>query len=115
MAQYSLSISGLKQSELHATLRTDQSLSKDMIRLPMKYSGKGFLTLILEAITPNEQNNPYIENGEGPPDQEITKETQEQVVQDEQINHQPTKGTSGNNTKTSVPITETFVPEAHQS
>ncbi|GJW50334.1 retrovirus-related pol polyprotein from transposon TNT 1-94 [Tanacetum coccineum] len=50
-----------------------------------------------------------------PPDQENTKETQEQVVLDEQINHQPIEEASGNNTETSVPITETLVPKAHQS
>ncbi|GKD47056.1 hypothetical protein Tco_1271701 [Tanacetum coccineum] len=34
---------------------------------------------------------------------------------DGQINHQPTKEASDNNTKTLVPIPETLVPEAHQS
>ncbi|GJY78148.1 retrovirus-related pol polyprotein from transposon TNT 1-94 [Tanacetum coccineum] len=37
-------ISGLKQSGLPITLRMDQSLSKDMIRLHVKYSEKGSLT-----------------------------------------------------------------------
>ncbi|GKB59696.1 retrovirus-related pol polyprotein from transposon TNT 1-94, partial [Tanacetum coccineum] len=68
-----------------------------------------------KAIALNEQNNSQIEDVKGPPDQEITKVTLEQGVQDRKINHQPTKEASENNTKTSVPITKTLVPEAHQS
>ncbi|GKC37112.1 retrovirus-related pol polyprotein from transposon TNT 1-94, partial [Tanacetum coccineum] len=45
----------------------------------------------------------------------IHHETQEQVVQDEQINRQPTKDALGNITETSVPITETLIPKSHQS
>ncbi|GJZ21448.1 hypothetical protein Tco_0558487 [Tanacetum coccineum] len=44
-----------------------------------------------------------------------TKETQEQNVQDKQINSQPTEETSGNNTKTSVPCTKPLVLEVPQS
>ncbi|GJT87638.1 retrovirus-related pol polyprotein from transposon TNT 1-94 [Tanacetum coccineum] len=51
----------------------------------------------------------------GPPDQEITEVTQEQGVQDRQINHQPIKEALEKNTKTSVPIPETLVHKDHQS
>nr|GFB04995.1 hypothetical protein [Tanacetum cinerariifolium] len=66
-----------------------------------------------KVIALNEQDNPQIKDVKGLPDQEITKATQEQGVQDGQINHKPTKEASKNNTKTLVPITETLVPEAH--
>ena len=44
MAQSYLNIFGLKLLELHATHKTDQSLSRDMIRPPMKFIGKESLT-----------------------------------------------------------------------
>ncbi|GKC98212.1 hypothetical protein Tco_1168487, partial [Tanacetum coccineum] len=62
-----------------------------------------------------EQNIPHTKDVEGPPNQESTKGIQEHVVQNEQINDQSTKETSGNNTETLVPITEILVPEAPQS
>ncbi|GKB15824.1 retrovirus-related pol polyprotein from transposon TNT 1-94 [Tanacetum coccineum] len=68
-----------------------------------------------EVIAPNEQDTPHIKDVEGPPDVINTEGTQEQNVQDEQINHQPTKESSRNNTKTLVPITETLVLEVPQS
>ncbi|GKB41537.1 retrovirus-related pol polyprotein from transposon TNT 1-94 [Tanacetum coccineum] len=70
---------------------------------------------VLEAIALNEQDNPHTKDVKGPPDLINTKGTQEQNVQDEQINHQLTKETSGNNTKTSEHNTELLVPEAPQS
>ncbi|GKC03474.1 retrovirus-related pol polyprotein from transposon TNT 1-94 [Tanacetum coccineum] len=51
----------------------------------------------------------------GPPSLINTEGTQVQEVQTKQINHQPTKETSRNNTETSVPITEPLVPEVPQS
>ncbi|GJS38345.1 retrovirus-related pol polyprotein from transposon TNT 1-94 [Tanacetum coccineum] len=68
-----------------------------------------------EVIAPNEQDTPHIKDVEGPPDVINTEGTQEQNVQDEQINHQPTKESSRNNSKTLVPITETLVLEVPQS
>ncbi|GKA77786.1 hypothetical protein Tco_0784323 [Tanacetum coccineum] len=65
---------------------------------------------IPELITQNEQNIPHTKDVEGPPNQESTKGIQEHVVQNEQINDQSTKETSGNNTETSVPITKILVP-----
>nr|GEV41385.1 hypothetical protein [Tanacetum cinerariifolium] len=59
-----------------------------------------------EVIALNEQDAPYIVDVKGPPDLINIEGTQEQNVQDEQINHQITKGTSRNNTKTSLPIIE---------
>nr|GEU93438.1 retrovirus-related Pol polyprotein from transposon TNT 1-94 [Tanacetum cinerariifolium] len=108
----------------------DQSLSKDMIRLPMRYSEKESMISatstrslteltqdnhVSKVITPNEQNIPHTECVEGPPDLINTKGTQEQEVQNELINSQPTEETSGNNTETSVPITGSLVPEVTQS
>ncbi|GJT57222.1 retrovirus-related pol polyprotein from transposon TNT 1-94 [Tanacetum coccineum] len=66
-----------------------------------------------QVIAPNEQSNPQIEDVEGPPDPSNTEETQEN--QNEQINHQLIEETLGNNTETSVPITESLVPEVIQS
>ncbi|GJX93191.1 retrovirus-related pol polyprotein from transposon TNT 1-94 [Tanacetum coccineum] len=63
-----------------------------------------------EVIALNEQDNPHTEDAEGPPDLINTKGTHKQNVQYEQIN-QPTKETSGNNTKNSAPITEPLIPE----
>nr|GEW54871.1 retrovirus-related Pol polyprotein from transposon TNT 1-94 [Tanacetum cinerariifolium] len=68
-----------------------------------------------EVIAPNEQDNPQTKDVEGPPNQEIIKVTQEQGVQDGQINHQPTKEASKNRIETSIHITKTLVFEAHQS
>ncbi|GJT33603.1 hypothetical protein Tco_0924022 [Tanacetum coccineum] len=66
---------------------------------------------VLEVITQNEQDTPLNEVVESLLDQENIKGTQEQVVQDEQINHQPTEESSKNNTETSVHITESLVPK----
>nr|GFC71058.1 hypothetical protein [Tanacetum cinerariifolium] len=68
-----------------------------------------------EVIAQNEQDNPQHKDVEGPLDQEIIKVIQEEGVQDGQINHQPTEEALENNIKALVPITETSVPEAHQS
>ncbi|GJW35728.1 retrovirus-related pol polyprotein from transposon TNT 1-94 [Tanacetum coccineum] len=68
----------------------------------------------LEVIAPNEQDNPHNEVVEGLPDQENTEGTQEQIVQNEQIN-QPTEESSKNNTKILVHITESLVPKTLQS
>nr|GEX02697.1 hypothetical protein [Tanacetum cinerariifolium] len=54
-----------------------------------------------KVIALNEQDAPYTVDVKGPPDLINTEGTQEQNVQDEQINHQITKGTFRNNTKTS--------------
>ncbi|GJU75019.1 retrovirus-related pol polyprotein from transposon TNT 1-94 [Tanacetum coccineum] len=56
---------------------------------------------IPEVIAQNEQDNPHIEDVEGPPDPINIKGTQEQNIHDEQNNHQTTKETTGNNTETS--------------
>ncbi|GJY48125.1 retrovirus-related pol polyprotein from transposon TNT 1-94 [Tanacetum coccineum] len=45
-------------------------------------------THVSEVIAPNEQDTPHTEDVEGPPDLINTEGTQEQIVQDEQINHQ---------------------------
>ncbi|GJT73377.1 retrovirus-related pol polyprotein from transposon TNT 1-94 [Tanacetum coccineum] len=50
-----------------------------------------------------------------PPSLINTEGTQVQEVQTKQINHQPTKETSRNNTETSIPIIEPLVPEVPQS
>ncbi|GKB12198.1 retrovirus-related pol polyprotein from transposon TNT 1-94 [Tanacetum coccineum] len=68
-----------------------------------------------EVIALNGQDNPKTKDVEGPPDLTNTKETQDQNVQHEQIDHQLTEETSGNNTKTLVPITKPLVPEVPQS
>ncbi|GJU50181.1 retrovirus-related pol polyprotein from transposon TNT 1-94 [Tanacetum coccineum] len=67
------------------------------------------------VIAPNEQDILHTENVEGPPNLINTEGTQEQNVQNEHIDHQLTKETLGNNTETSVPITEPLVPEVPQS
>ncbi|GJR58243.1 hypothetical protein Tco_1500405 [Tanacetum coccineum] len=72
-------------------------------------------TDVPEVITLNKQTNPLVEDVEGPPDLINTKVTPKQVVQNEQNNGQPTEGHSGNNTKTSVSITEPSLPEMTQS
>ncbi|GJU79675.1 retrovirus-related pol polyprotein from transposon TNT 1-94, partial [Tanacetum coccineum] len=51
----------------------------------------------------------------GPPDLINTEGTHKQNVQDEQIITQSTKGPSGNNTKVSVSIIESLVPDVLQS
>nr|GEX41730.1 hypothetical protein [Tanacetum cinerariifolium] len=68
-----------------------------------------------EVIALNEQDNPHNEVVEGPPNTTNIDGIQEQNVQDEQICNQPIKETLGNNTKTSVPITESLVPKVIQS
>ncbi|GKE07809.1 hypothetical protein Tco_1411360, partial [Tanacetum coccineum] len=68
-----------------------------------------------EVITLNEQNTPHTEDDEGPPGLINTKGTHEYNVQDKKINYQPTGGTLGNNTETSVPYTGPSVPEVTQS
>ncbi|GJR65333.1 hypothetical protein Tco_0011398 [Tanacetum coccineum] len=72
-------------------------------------------THVPKVITPNEQNIPHTEDVEGPPDLINTKGTQEQEVQNEQINSQPTEEPSWNNTKTSLPITKPSVHDVPQS
>nr|GEV26361.1 copia protein [Tanacetum cinerariifolium] len=81
-------------SRLHVTLRIDQSLSKDMIRLPMKYSEKGSLDV------------------EGLPDLINNDGTQEQEYHN---NSQPTEKPLGNNTETLVLNSEPSVPKVTQS
>ncbi|GJR36605.1 retrovirus-related pol polyprotein from transposon TNT 1-94 [Tanacetum coccineum] len=70
---------------------------------------------VSKVIAPNKQDNPQTKDVEGPPNQEITKVTQEQGVQDGQINHQPTEEASKNRTETLICITKTLVFEAHRS
>nr|GEV18168.1 reverse transcriptase domain-containing protein [Tanacetum cinerariifolium] len=55
------------------------------------------------------------EDVEGPPGLVNTEGTQEQNVQNELTNSQPTEETSRNNTKTSIPITKPSVPEVPRS
>ncbi|GJY61584.1 retrovirus-related pol polyprotein from transposon TNT 1-94 [Tanacetum coccineum] len=68
-----------------------------------------------EVIAPNEQVTPHTEDVEGPPNLVNIEGTQKQNVQDKQINHQLIDETLGNNTETSVPITESLVPKVPQS
>nr|GEV40576.1 retrovirus-related Pol polyprotein from transposon TNT 1-94 [Tanacetum cinerariifolium] len=70
---------------------------------------------VIEVIAPNKQDTPHTKDVKGPPNLINTEGTQEQNVQDEQINHQPTQESLRNNTKTLVPITKTLVPEVPQS
>nr|GEX80923.1 hypothetical protein [Tanacetum cinerariifolium] len=72
-------------------------------------------THVPEVITSNEQNTPHTQDVKGSRDLVNTEGTQEQNVQNEQINHQPTKEISRYNTVNSVPITETLVPKVDQS
>ncbi|GJU21821.1 retrovirus-related pol polyprotein from transposon TNT 1-94, partial [Tanacetum coccineum] len=72
-------------------------------------------THVLEVTTPNEQNIPHTEDVKGPPNLINTKGNQEQEVQNELINSEPTEEASGNNTETSIPITDPLVYEAPQS
>nr|GEZ10626.1 retrovirus-related Pol polyprotein from transposon TNT 1-94 [Tanacetum cinerariifolium]GEZ98512.1 retrovirus-related Pol polyprotein from transposon TNT 1-94 [Tanacetum cinerariifolium] len=72
-------------------------------------------THVPEVITLNEQNTPCNEDVKGPPDLINTKGTPVQEVQTELINHQPTEESLGNNTETSVGITEPLVHEVPQS
>ncbi|GJZ76309.1 hypothetical protein Tco_0640774 [Tanacetum coccineum] len=85
-----------------------------MIKLPMIYSENGSLISAIFMYL-DVQYTPHTEDVEGPLGLINTKKTQEQNVQDEQINHQLTEETSGNNTETSVPITEPLVPKVPQS
>ncbi|GJV40124.1 retrovirus-related pol polyprotein from transposon TNT 1-94 [Tanacetum coccineum] len=68
-------------------------------------------THVTEVITLNVQDTPHTKDVKGSPDLTNTKGTQVQEVQTKLINHQPTKESSGNNTETSVPITEPLVPK----
>ncbi|GKF46361.1 hypothetical protein Tco_0136163, partial [Tanacetum coccineum] len=70
---------------------------------------------VSEVIAPNELDIPLIEDNEGPPDLINTEGTHEQNVQNEQITTQPTEGQSGNNTKISVSINESLVPNVPRS
>ncbi|GJR83132.1 retrovirus-related pol polyprotein from transposon TNT 1-94 [Tanacetum coccineum] len=68
-----------------------------------------------EVIAPNKPDIPLTEDNEGPPDLINIEGTHEQNVQNEQITTQPTKGPSGNNTKISLSINESLVPNVPQS
>ncbi|GKB26021.1 retrovirus-related pol polyprotein from transposon TNT 1-94, partial [Tanacetum coccineum] len=68
-------------------------------------------THVPKVITPTEQNTPFIEDTEGPPDLINTKGTHKQIVQNEQNNNQPSKEHSRNNTKTTISITIISIPE----
>nr|GEW51927.1 hypothetical protein [Tanacetum cinerariifolium] len=68
-----------------------------------------------EVITLNEPDIPHTEDAEGPPNLINTEGTHEQNVQDEQIITQYTKGPSRNNTKVSVSIIESLVPDVPKS
>ncbi|GKE62780.1 hypothetical protein Tco_1513147 [Tanacetum coccineum] len=70
---------------------------------------------VTEVIALSEQNNPHNKVVKSLLNITNTKGNQEQNVQDEQICNQPTEETLGNNTKTSVPITECLVPKVIQS
>ncbi|GJY34906.1 retrovirus-related pol polyprotein from transposon TNT 1-94 [Tanacetum coccineum] len=70
---------------------------------------------VSKVIAPNEPDIPYTEDTEGPLDLINTEGTHEQNVQDEQIITQSTKGPSGQNTKVSVSIIESLVPDVPQS
>ncbi|GJU81057.1 hypothetical protein Tco_1283422 [Tanacetum coccineum] len=72
-------------------------------------------THVPKMITPNKQNTPHTKDVGGPTDQINNKGTQEQEVQNELINSQPTKEPSGNNIKTLVSITELSVPDVTRS
>nr|GEZ11236.1 retrovirus-related Pol polyprotein from transposon TNT 1-94 [Tanacetum cinerariifolium] len=72
-------------------------------------------THVPEVITTNDQNTTHTKDVKGPPDQVNIEETLEQAVQNEQINNQLTEESLGNNTRTSVPITEPLVPKVTQS
>ncbi|GJW60864.1 retrovirus-related pol polyprotein from transposon TNT 1-94 [Tanacetum coccineum] len=54
-----------------------------------------------EVTAPNKQDNLHTKNFEGPPDPINIEGTQEKNVQDQQINHQLTEETLGNNAETS--------------
>nr|GEW11299.1 hypothetical protein [Tanacetum cinerariifolium] len=69
---------------------------------------------IHEVITTNEQNTPPTKDVKEPPDLVNSEGTQEQNVQDELINGQPIKETSGNNTETLIPYTKPSVSEVPQ-
>ncbi|GKE09063.1 hypothetical protein Tco_1412614, partial [Tanacetum coccineum] len=64
-------------------------------------NGVCFFAKASEMITANEQNTPHTEDVEDPLDLVDTEGTQEQNLQDELINGQPTEEPLGNNTKTS--------------
>ncbi|GJW16172.1 retrovirus-related pol polyprotein from transposon TNT 1-94 [Tanacetum coccineum] len=71
--------------------------------------------LIPEVIASNEPDIRLTENNEGPPDLINTEGTHEQNVYNKQITTQPTEGPSGNNTKISVSINESSVPDVPRS
>ncbi|GKC55245.1 hypothetical protein Tco_1077990, partial [Tanacetum coccineum] len=101
---------------MEATMFTNTSLDEigidDSSRYPLD-----------EFLQDNDPSRQYQSNSDisyyiiphGPPDLINIEGNQEQNDQDEQINSQPTKESSGNNTETSVPITEPSVPEVPQS
>ncbi|GJU97090.1 retrovirus-related pol polyprotein from transposon TNT 1-94 [Tanacetum coccineum] len=60
-------------------------------------------------------DTPHTEDIKGPPDLTNTKGIQEQNVQVEQINSQPTEEFFGNYTETLLPITESLVPKVISS
>nr|GEU63770.1 retrovirus-related Pol polyprotein from transposon TNT 1-94 [Tanacetum cinerariifolium] len=81
-------------------------------------------TYVPEVITLNEQNIPHTEDVKGPPDVTNTKGTQEEEVQNELINSQPTKEPSennptkeplGNNIETLMSITNPSVLEFYRN
>ncbi|GJU66694.1 retrovirus-related pol polyprotein from transposon TNT 1-94 [Tanacetum coccineum] len=70
---------------------------------------------LLHEDNPSRQYQVDYDDNEGPPDLINTKWTHEQNVQNEQITTQPTEGPSRNNTKISVSINESLVPNVPQS
>nr|GEZ17251.1 uncharacterized mitochondrial protein AtMg00810-like [Tanacetum cinerariifolium] len=68
-----------------------------------------------KVIALNEHETPHTQDVEGPPDLISNEGTHEQNVQNEEIITQPTKGPTRNNTKVSVSIIESLVPDVPQS
>nr|GEX52025.1 uncharacterized mitochondrial protein AtMg00810-like [Tanacetum cinerariifolium] len=72
-------------------------------------------TLEQNVIAPNDPDIPHTKDAEGPPELINTKETHEQNVLDEQTITQSTEGPLGKNTKVSMFIIESLVPDVPRS
>nr|GEX52417.1 hypothetical protein [Tanacetum cinerariifolium] len=81
---------------------TNTSIDEIRVDDSSTYALMNFLRKIthLDMTALNEQDNPHTKDVKGPPDLINTEGAQEQNLEDEQINHQHSKETLGNNTET---------------
>ncbi|GJV80019.1 retrovirus-related pol polyprotein from transposon TNT 1-94, partial [Tanacetum coccineum] len=105
----------LHEDDLSKKYQIDSDVSYYIIPHRCSLSELTQENLVPKVIAPNEPDIPINEDNQGPPDLNNTEGTHEKNVQNEQTTTQPTKGPSGNNTKISVSINESSVPDVPQS